>query len=139
LESKVKETFGMAKNDTIAFDFDGVIAKYEGFKGEEHEEEPQKEVVEAIRRLKAEGCTVIIFSTRSDEFLRQYCEKHNIPVDYFNDNPDVTNPSGKPVAQVYVDDKTVLYRGQKADQLVEQVLHFKSFWDDSGPTIDAAR
>jgi hydroxymethylpyrimidine pyrophosphatase-like HAD family hydrolase len=120
----------MPKNEFIAFDFDGVIAEYHGYKGEENEENPIKEIVETIRELKKQGCKVIIYSTRGDKFLKEYCEKHNIPVDYFNNNPKFENSNeGKPVAQVYIDDKTVPFKGQSPEQLVKEILDFKSYWD----------
>ncbi len=120
----------MPKNEFIAFDFDGVIAEYHGFKGETNEERPIEEVAKSIRTLKEKGCKIIIYSTRGEDFIKKYCEKHNIPVDYINNNPKFENANdGKPVAQVYVDDKTVSYQGQKAEDLIEQILNFKSYWD----------
>ncbi|MEX2411308.1 MAG: hypothetical protein WD607_08070 [Candidatus Paceibacterota bacterium] len=117
------------KKYPYAFDFDGVIAKYEGFQGKEHETELIKEVVEAIRKLKKEGHTIIIYSTRGAEFLRKYCEKNNIPVDYFNENPKFDTDGHKPVAYVYVDDRTVCYKGQTSEDLIKELKNFKAYWE----------
>ena len=74
-----------AKKRTFAFDFDGVVAQYDGiFRGAEHLSKPHKEVVRAIRALKKEGHKTLIYSTRGTEILKKYCKKYNIPIDYFN-------------------------------------------------------
>lgn len=120
----------MEKIRPYAFDFDGVIAKYEGFKGVDHFGEPNEVVVEAIRQLSTIGHKIIIYSTRGEESLRKYCLEHNIPVDYFNRNPEIEgeNP-GKPIAYVYIDDRTVCYRNQTTDELVKEILQFKAHWE----------
>jgi hydroxymethylpyrimidine pyrophosphatase-like HAD family hydrolase len=120
----------MKKKRNVAFDFDGVIAKYDGFKGADVVGEPRKEVVEAIRQLKRDGHTIIIYSTRSNELLKNYCDKHNIPVDYINENPNFdTGNKGKPAAGVYVEDRAVLYKGQDTEDLIQEILNFKAYWE----------
>lgn len=119
----------MDKVRPFAFDFDGVIAKYDGFKGPDHFGEPNEAVVEAIRKLSSLGNKIIIYSTRSSADLEQYCKKHNIPVDYFNENPEKEGPNRhKPIAYVYVDDRAVCYRNQNAEELVDEILNFKAYW-----------
>lgn len=117
------------KKRIYAFDFDGVISEYEGFKGVKHTGEPIKEVVNAIRMLKDKGHKILIFSTRGDELLKKYCAEYDIPVDYFNRNPELEgeNP-GKPIAFVYVDDRSICYKGQTAEKLVEEIVNFKAYW-----------
>ena len=114
---------------TYAFDFDGVISGYDGFKGASHTGEPIDEVVKAIRILKEDGHKILIHSTRGEELLKNYCTEHDIPVDYFNRNPELEgeNP-GKPIAYVYVDDRAVCYRGQKAEDLIKEIYEFKAYW-----------
>ena len=117
------------KSRAYAFDFDGVIAKYEGFKGPLESGEPIESVVNAMRILRTEGHKIIIHSTRGDEMLRAYCEKYNIPFDYINRNPDLEGENkGKPIAYVYIDDRTVCYKGQSTEQLVEEIKNFKAYW-----------
>ncbi|USN87598.1 MAG: HAD family hydrolase [Candidatus Nomurabacteria bacterium] len=113
-----------------AFDFDGVIAEYEGFKGKNHFGKPNKVIVETIRRLKEMGHKIIVYSTRGEEFLKKYCSDNNIPADYFNKNPELEgdNP-GKPIAYVYVDDRAVCYKGQESERLLEEILSFKAYWE----------
>ncbi len=113
----------------IAFDFDGVLASYSGFVTKEDIQEPNAEVVKAIKILKEKGCKILIHSTRGDEFLKKYCEQFSIPVDYINRRPDKEgdNP-GKPIAFVYVDDRAICYKGEIAETLVSEILDFKTYW-----------
>ena len=117
------------KSRVFAFDFDGVIAQYEGFISETHTGEPIKEVIDAIRKLKENGHKILLHSTRSDELLKNYCIEHDIPFDYINKNPELegANP-GKPIAFVYVDDRAVRYTGQSSDELVSELESFKAYW-----------
>lgn len=119
----------MKKTYTYAFDFDGVIAEYRGFKGRTHVGRPIREVVRAIKILKKHGHKILVHSTRSAKVLERYCEKHKIPVDYYNDNPEieVDNP-GKQAAYVYIDDRAICYKGQKAEELVSEVENFRVYW-----------
>lgn len=113
----------------IAFDFDGVIAHYEGFIGKEDIQQPNLEVTKAMAALREQGCKIMIHSTRGTEFLARYCEQFSIPVDYINSRPDKQgdNP-GKPIATVYVDDRALCYRGQDAASLVSEITNFKTYW-----------
>ncbi|KKS28553.1 MAG: Adenylyl-sulfate kinase [Parcubacteria group bacterium GW2011_GWC2_42_11] len=119
------------KRKTVAFDFDAVIATYSGFVGKEYAEEPISETVKAIKILKEKGFTILIHSTRGDEFLKKYCEKYDIPYDHINHRPDKfgDNP-GKPIAFVYVDDRSLRFTGQKAEVLVEEIVNFKPYWQE---------
>jgi len=120
-----------SKKHVYAFDFDGVIASYKGFVGPEHAMAPLAEVVKAIRILKEHGHKILIHSTRGNEFLKKYCDEHNIPIDYYNKNPELegVNP-GKPIAYVYIDDRAVCYKGQPAEKLVEEIEQFKAYWQE---------
>lgn len=119
----------MEKSRPYAFDFDGVIAKYEGFKGLDHIGPPNEPVVAVIRELSRRGHQIIIYSTRGELELRKYCTENDIPVDYFNQNPNYkTGNAGKPVAYVYIDDRSVCYRGQSTEDLVKEILEFKAYW-----------
>lgn len=117
------------KPRTYAFDFDGVIAQTDGFKGSDYVAPVNLEVVKAIKLLKEQGNKIIIYSTRGTEFLKEYCQQQNIPVDYINENPDYQTPNpGKPIAAVYIDDHGLCYRGQSAEQLIEEITNFKTYW-----------
>ena len=118
------------EHPVIAFDFDGVIASYDGFVRDEDEQKPIAEVVKAMRILQGKGCRILIHSTRGDAFLKAYCEKYDVPFDYINRRPDVEgeNPC-KPIAFVYIDDRNICYRGEDAETLVNEVINFKAHWE----------
>jgi len=80
--------------------------------------------------LKEKDYKILLYSTRGDVFLRDYCAKYDIPFDFINRNPELEgdNP-GKPVAYVYVDDRAICFKGQKAEELIEQVENFKAYWE----------
>ncbi len=120
----------MEKLRPYAFDFDGVIAKYDGFKGVDHFGEPNEPVVEVIRQLSKTGHKIILHSTRGNDSLKKYCLKHDIPVDYYNENPELEGENrGKPIAYVYVGDRALCYRGQSADELLTEIKEFKAYWE----------
>jgi histidinol phosphatase-like enzyme len=113
----------------IAFDFDGVIATYNGFVAKDHITDPNPEVIKAIIELKKQGCKILIHSTRGDAFLEKYCKQFSIPVDYINRHThrQGENP-GKPIAFVYVDDRAICYKGEGAETLVSEITNFKAYW-----------
>lgn len=116
---------------TFAFDLDGVIGEYSGFKGENVLGAPNAEVVAAMHILKEKGNKIIIFSTHGDALIRTYCELHNIPFDYINENPEKSGANkGKPVANVYIDDRSYCYRGQDAVTLVDELQKFQPYWKE---------
>lgn len=117
------------KSRVIAFDFDGVIAHYNGFIAKDHVREPNTEVVAAMRQLQNDGHRILIHSTRGDAFLKTYCDQYSIPYDYINRRPDKEGENtGKPIAYVYVDDNSICYRGQTSQELVQQIESFKPYW-----------
>ena len=117
------------KGKIIAFDFDGVVAQYNGFVSHDDVQEPIAETIKAMNLLKEKGFRILIFSTRGTEFLNKYCERFSIPADFINDNPEMRgeNP-GKPVAWLYVDDRAIRYIGQTAETLVSEIEQFKAYW-----------
>ena len=122
------------KNEkTIAFDFLGVLVKHDGnaFISVENyfKDEPNTEVVDAIKILRLNGFKVIIHSTLADELVEKYCTQHNIEIDEINKNSDYQNGNnGKPVAHAYVDDRAIQYKGQDANSLAEQIINFQPYW-----------
>lgn len=119
----------MVEDIVIAIDFDGVLASYTGFIAKDDVQEPNLEVVKTMKLLKEKGCRILIHSTRGDEFIRSYCEKFSIPMDYINHRPDkVGENPGKPVAFVYIDDRAICYKGQNAEELISEIKNFKPYW-----------
>lgn len=122
----------MKKGKTICIDFDGVIADYQGWQGEDKFGSPIQGVQSAMDTLKNEGYTIIIFTTRKDtEALRKYLKENDIRYDYINENPEQptgSNP-GKPIADMYVDDRSIRFRGNWLDA-IREIAWFKSYKED---------
>ena len=114
---------------TFAFDFDGVIAKYDGKFIKEITGKPNKNVVDAIRILKKQGHKILVYSTRGNSFLKRYCKKYKIPIDHFNENPSYNQENkGKPLASVYLDDRAVCYKGQNTKKIVSLLNNFRVYY-----------
>ena len=108
-------------------DLDGTIADYAGWRGPDHFGAPLPGVRQALTTLREQGWVLIIFTTRGDrDRVRGYLERHAIPFDFINENPDQPpgTYSGKPFAHVYVDDRAVQFKGDWPATLAE-VLAFE--------------
>ena len=75
---------------TICVDFDGVIAQYDGFKGNDIFGDPIDGVQSAMEVLKKKGFTIIIFTTRTaSSKLKKYLNDNHITYDYINENSHI--------------------------------------------------
>jgi len=108
---------GMLRQQTIAVDFDGVLAEYDGWKGEENLGSPRGDVVSVLRLLRQEGWKIVVHTTRSELHIRDYLVKHDIPYDEINHNSSYMNAGSKPVATVYWDDRALRYSGDAFNDL----------------------
>ena len=87
---------------------------------------------EYIKRLHKEGWTIIIYTGRSDnEQVRQFLTTNGIPFDAINVNPRLKGlrRSGKPLADVYLDDRAVSFKGNW-EQVYEEINSFKP-WNEN--------
>lgn len=114
---------------TICFDFDGVIAHYDGWKGVDVFGKPNWDVVDAMKQLKASlNYSIIIWTTRRvTPALKAYLTRNNIPYDSINSsrhNPPGT--SSKPIYHAFIDDRAIGYRGQKTAKLIRSIEHLVS-------------
>jgi len=102
---------------TVAIDFDGVLHRYsEGWKDGQIYDEPVEGSREALQAMKDLGWKIYIFSTRSnklyhkdqekahDQAMKTWLEHHGIPYDRLWN-------FGKPMADVYIDDRALTFRG----------------------------
>lgn len=106
---------------TICVDFDGVIAQYDGFKGNDIFGDPIDGVQSAMEVLKKKGFTIIIFTTRTaSSKLKKYLNDNHITYDYINENPDQPkgSNSGKPIADIYLDDRAICFKGNLSEMVV---------------------
>ena len=102
---------------TIAVDFDGVIAEYDGYKGWGVLGEPRLDVLEALRELRSEGWKIVIHTTRGEHEISGYLAQHGIPFDEINRNSDYETVGPKPVADLYWDDRAVSHSGDARKDL----------------------
>ena len=111
---------------TIAVDFDGVIANYDGWRGETVFGSPRCDVREALSSLQNEGWKIVVHTARPSSSIRHYLLHAQIPFDEINVNSDYTSQSPKPVATVYWDDRAVCYSGNAMDDL-EKIREFRTW------------
>lgn len=108
----------------IAFDFDGVISSYDGWKGVDVFGTPDMNVVYAMRRLSAQEWKIVVFTTRIETpKLRAWLKEHDVPYNSINStkhNPPDT--SIKPIYHVIVDDRAVQYKGQDTETLERDIM-----------------
>jgi len=111
---------------TIAVDFDGVIAEYDGYKGPGVLGPPRRDVQAALQTLRAEGWKIVVHTTRGEGEIGEFLHKHEIPHDEINRNSDYRTQGVKPVADVYWDDRAVRYTGDAVRDL-EMIRSFRTW------------
>ena len=106
----------------IAVDLDGVLAQFEGWKGEDHIGSPLPGAMEFLQSLVSAGMQPVIFTTRTGPALGEWIQKY-LP-------PDVLEclivTSTKQPAWVQIDDRAICFTG--AYPTVNQILDFKPWW-----------
>lgn len=117
----------------VAVDFDCTLARYEGWQGYRTELLPPNEgMPELIRKLKKDGCKIIIWTCRNEpKNIERYCEAYEIPIDGVNKSVDDFNlGSPKVFADVYLDDRGLHYNGSSKG-LYEEINKRRQEWLDS--------
>lgn len=115
---------------TIAIDFDGVLAEYEGWKGEEHYGAPLPGAIEFLNMLLAGGYQLVIFTTRAAsnqgiDRIEGWLKLHGLEA-LVNDRLIIT--CIKPPAWLYIDDQAFLFKGTYPS--LEEIENFKPWWKD---------
>lgn len=106
----------MSYKKTVCVDFDGVLCRYDGWKGEDHFGEPLPGALEFMRLLYGVA-KVVVFTTRTKADtpgrpegttpeslalkVKQWLYDHGMPYH------EVYVGQGKPLAAAYVDDRAV--------------------------------
>jgi hypothetical protein len=111
---------------TIAIDFDGVLAQYEGWKGEEVLGEPVGGAREFVQKLLGEGYLVGIHSTRSFGKLVEWMAKYGFP----SMEDGVSIYREKPRALVYIDDRAICFKGEFPS--ISEIRAFRPWWQELG-------
>jgi hypothetical protein len=105
------------RQPTIAVDFDGVIADYDGWRGDDVLGAPRPDVVHALEILRSEGWKIVIHTTRAEQHIIAYLARHCVPYDEVNRNSSYLNLGCKPVATVYWDDRALRYSGNALEDI----------------------
>lgn len=95
----------------VAIDFDGTITDEKNSKGFPFTGEVRKEAIEGIKKLKENGCKLILWTSRYDWAYKEaldICSEHNIEFDAYNRNLDKIKSSQKIYADFYIDDKSTI-------------------------------
>lgn len=111
---------------TIAVDFDGVIANYDGWRGEQMFGSPRHDVRNALLALRGEGWKIVVHTARDSSAVEPYLRQAQVPYDEINANTDYPNQSPKPVATIYWDDRAVCYSGDAMRDL-EHIREFRTW------------
>jgi len=117
---------------TICIDFDGVLHDYSKvWQGEDVFGHMIPNADTGTSVLKKKGWTIIIFTTRKKtSTLEKWLKDNNITYDHINENPDQPeNTSGKIIADVYLDDRGICFRGRWDEWLVRDILEFET-WEE---------
>ena len=105
----------------VAVDFDGVLNKYEGWKGENDLSVPQSGVKYFLKKLN-ENYEVIIFTVRDTDKVKNWLEKHELSKYVIH----VTDM--KPKAVAYIDDRAINYDGNY-EKVLNNLKDFKTWWE----------
>ena len=120
---KEAETVEGGEQKSIAFDFDGVLAKYTDGQYPEIGE-PVEGMKDLLANLKKSGWKVIVFTCRQAVEVEPWLLQHGFEVDEINKNTGAPAHSGKIPADIYVDDRAVTFNGNAKD-LAVQISNFK--------------
>lgn len=99
----------------IAIDFDGTICNHAPFP----EIGPIKiGAKESIQLLKELGWKIIIFTCRTGNHqikMIEWLRKEQVPFDGVNYNPDCPEANQKPMADIYLDDRSITFENNWVD------------------------
>ena len=112
---------------TVCIDIDGTLVHFEDWKGETHFGGVIDGASAATRMLHENGWYIIIYTTRANKkLIADYLNENKIEFDSINENPYQPDNAkgGKPIADVYVDDRALCFNGNWK-QTVDDIFNFK--------------
>ena len=119
-----------AHQPTVCVDLDGTLLSYDNWKGEEVFGDPLPGAVDAMQQFRESGWKIIIFTTRANrDLIAKALDKRGIVYDHINENPDQPGEnSGKPLADVYIDDRAVRFENwDKTVKTVTDIIEKTAF------------
>jgi len=114
------------KEKIVSIDFDGVLAQYDGYKGEDIMGEPINGAREFVLKLINSGYKPMVFTVRKPEFVLRWIEKNDFP------NMEVTNV--KRPSLTYIDDRCIKFNGDYST-LTRSLKEFNVYWRDKDHKI----
>jgi hypothetical protein len=130
---KEAETVEGGAQKSIAFDFDGVLAKYTDGQYPEIGD-PILGMKDLLASLKKQGWKVIVFTCRQSAEVEPWLTQHGFEVDEINQNSDAPAHSNKVPADIYVDDRAITFTGD-AEALAFQIANFKRWNEETPPEL----
>jgi hypothetical protein len=109
------------KEKIVSIDFDGVLAKYNGYKGENIVGDPIDGAKDFVSKLIESGYKPMIFTVRDIEVVSEWIKNNNFP------NIEITNI--KRPSLVYIDDRCIKFDGDYS-KLIEDLGNFDVYWRD---------
>lgn len=116
---------------TICIDIDGTIVHYTDWVDEKHFGKVLSGAPEATQQLHRKGWYIIIYTTRADKKTTgKFLSDNGFYFDSINENPyqPENAKGGKPIADIYVDDRAICFNGNWEDTLKE-IDNFKP-WEE---------
>ncbi len=118
---------------TIAIDLDGtILAHWEGDFVNDKFGKVLPGAKEALEEMKELGYYLIIHTCRTDgKEVAKFLKEKEIPFDAININPNAPEFDGKPVADIYIDDRAINFGGNWRKALV-QIKEFETWEQKAG-------
>lgn len=104
---------------TVCIDFDGVLAEYDGWKGEDVLGDPKQGAKEFVERV-LRDYDVVVHTTRNLGKVVNWLIEHEFP-------PQMTVSREKPPALAYIDDRAVRFEGDFDDAFAQ--IARPAYWE----------